>query len=113
MYGINYQETFAPVAKMNTIRVLLSLAVNMNWPLKQFDVKNTFLHGDLEEEAYIDFLLGYGVKNDCGKVCRLRKALYGLKRSHRAWFERFAKAMKKYGYHQGKLLSCIVHQAHG
>lgn len=100
-YGVDYRETFAPVAKMNTIRVLLSLAANLNWPLKQFDVKNAFLHGDLEEEVYMDFPPGYGIINGSGKVCKLRKALYGLKQSPRAWFGRFTNAMKKYGYHQG------------
>ena len=48
-YGIDYQETFAPVAKMNSIRVLLSLAADLEWPLQQLDVKNAFLHRDLEE----------------------------------------------------------------
>jgi hypothetical protein len=48
-YGIDYEETCAPVAKMNSIRILLSIATNLDWPLHQFDVKNAFLHGDLEE----------------------------------------------------------------
>ncbi|KAM2306236.1 hypothetical protein ACFXTH_025703 [Malus domestica] len=100
-FGVDYQETFAPVAKMNTIRVLLSLAANFDWPLKQFDVKNAFLHGDLEEEVYMELPPGYEVQNKAGKVCRLRKALYGLKQSPRAWFGRFTDAMKKYGYQQG------------
>ncbi|KAM2593818.1 hypothetical protein TB1_042916 [Malus domestica] len=100
-FGVDYQETFALVAKMNTIRVLLSLAANFDWPLKQFDVKNAFLYGDLEEEVYMDFPPGYEVPNGAGKVCRLRKALYGLKQSPRAWFGRFTDAMKKYGYQQG------------
>ncbi|CAL2278360.1 unnamed protein product [Prunus armeniaca] len=53
-YGVDYGETFAPVAKINTIRVLLYLSANLDWPLHQFDVKNVFLHGDLKEEVYMN-----------------------------------------------------------
>ncbi|CAL2259009.1 unnamed protein product [Prunus armeniaca] len=67
-YGVDYQETFSPVAKMNTVRVLISLAANLNWPLKQFDVKNAFLHGHMEEEVYMDFPSGYSKRRENGSV---------------------------------------------
>lgn len=99
-YGIDYQETFSLVAKLNTVRVLLSLVANLDWPLHQFDVKNAFLHGDLEEEVYMDIPPGYIVPSGDRTVCKLRRTLYGLKQSPRAWFGRFSLAMKKYGFQQ-------------
>lgn len=98
-YGIDYEETFAPVAKMNTIRVLLSIAVNLDWQLHQLDVKNAFLNGELSEEVYMDSPPGWE-ESFRGKVCKLRRSLYGLKQSPRAWFERFTGTVKKYGYLQ-------------
>ncbi|CAL9023670.1 unnamed protein product [Prunus brigantina] len=99
-YGVDYTETFAPVAKLNTVRVLLSLAANHDWPMLQFDVKNAFLHGDLKEEIYMDPPPGIPVTSKEGMVYKLRKSLYGLKQSPRAWFGRFAASMRKSGYVQ-------------
>ncbi|RVW94488.1 Retrovirus-related Pol polyprotein from transposon RE1 [Vitis vinifera] len=97
-YGIDYTETFAPVAKINTVRVLLA---NLDWPLQQFDVKNAFLHGELSEEVYMDLPPGCMVsEKQCQKVCKLKKSLYGLKQSPRAWFGRFTKSMRAFGYRQ-------------
>ncbi|CAL2271768.1 unnamed protein product [Prunus armeniaca] len=98
-YGIDYEETFAPVAKLNTVRVLLSLAANLDWSLHQFDVKDAFLHGVLTEEVYMDIPFGYNT-TQTGTVCKLRKALYGLKQSPRAWFEWFTMSMKNNGFKQ-------------
>ena len=121
-FGVDYQETFSPVAKLNTVRVLLSLAANLDWPLHQFDVKNAFLHGDLEEEVYMDIPPGYSVTTGTNEVCKLQRALYGLQQSPRAWFGRFSLAMKKYGFkqsdsdhtlflkrQQGKVMALIVY----
>ena len=77
-YGIDYSKTFALVAKLNTIRILLSLAANLDWPLHQLDVKNAFLNGDLEEEVYMDSPLGFEHRFGT-KVCKREKSLYGLK----------------------------------
>ena len=101
-YGVDYSETFAPVAKMNIVRVLLSIAVNQDWPLQQLDVKNVFLNGDLEEEVYMDSPPGFEEKFG-SKVCKLKKSLYGLKQSPRAWFEKFTQSVKKQGYLQRQI----------
>ncbi|KAF5812790.1 putative RNA-directed DNA polymerase [Helianthus annuus] len=85
---------------MDTIRVLFSVAANKEWPLHQFDVTNAFLHGDLTEEVYMDAPPGFSGGFKEGEVCRLKKSLYGLKQSPRAWFGKFTLAMKEYGYHQ-------------
>lgn len=100
-YEIDYTETFTPVAKINTVRFLLSLAANRDWPLQQFDVKNAFLHGKLYEEIYMDLPPGCMItERQNQKVCKLKKSLYGLKQSPRAWFGRFAKVMTTFGYKQ-------------
>jgi len=88
-YGIDYEETLVLVAKMNTVRIIFSLAAHFGWEMHQFDVKNAFLHEILEEEVYMEIPPGYGATNEGNKVCRLKKALYGHKESPRAWFGRF------------------------
>jgi hypothetical protein len=88
-YGVDYDGTFAPVAKMNTIRALISIAANNKWKLFQMDVKNAFLHGDLHEEVYMEIPPKISTQETKGKVCRLKKSLYGIKQSPRSWFGRF------------------------
>lgn len=96
-YGVDYTETFAPVAKMNTFRVLLSLAVNHDWKLYQMDVKNAFLHGDLEEEVYMSIPPGHHLANKPELACKLNKAIYGLKQSPRAWYAKLSHVLTKIG----------------
>src|SRR5882757_5280586 len=83
--GIDYNETFAPVAKMNSICLILSLAALHNWEVHQMNVKSIFLHGDLQEEIYMEQPPGY-VQNNSSLVCRLKKSLYSLKQAPRAWY---------------------------
>lgn len=78
-YGIDYQETFAPVAKLNIFRVLFSLTANQDWPLHQLDVKNAFLNGNLEEEVYMEIPPGLETSFSHNRACKLKKSLYGLK----------------------------------
>ena len=99
-HGVDYLETFAPVAKMNSIRILFSLAVTYDWPLQQLDIKNAFLNGILDEEVYMRLPPGFEVGPH--KVCKLHRSLYGLKQSPRAWFERFGKTVKGFGFKQGQ-----------
>jgi hypothetical protein len=76
--GINYNETFASVAKINSICLVLSLVASHKWEVYQMDVKYAFLHGDLKEEIYMEQPLGY-VHNDSSLFCRLKKSLYCLR----------------------------------
>ena len=112
-YGIDYLETFALIAKMNTVRILLSMAANRGWSMQQFDVKNAFLHGNLDEEIYMEVPLGLELEKN--KVCKLKKTLYGLKQSPKAWFGRFARVMKAMGYKQsqGDHTLFVKHSASG
>jgi hypothetical protein len=98
IFGLDYSDTFSPVAKMASIRLLLSIAAIQHWPLHQLDIKNAFLHGDLEEEVYMEQPPGFVAQGESSNmVCRLHRSLYGLKQSPRAWFGRFSTAVQQFG----------------
>ena len=111
-YGIDYEETFAPVAKMATVRAVIAVAASKGWIMHQMDVKNAFLHGELQEEVYVEQPLGYVHPSYPDYVCRLRKALYGLKQAPRAWHDRIAEYLVSVGFRRAHAdHSLYVHES--
>lgn len=94
-YGIDYVETFSPVARYETIRTLLAVAANKHLNLKQFDIGTAFLSGELEEEIYM--CQPEGFSDGTARVCRLDKSLYGLKQAPRAWNSTFDRFLQSFG----------------
>lgn len=100
--GIDYEETFAPVARFETVRMILALAAQKEWKIFQFDVKSAFLNGDLQEEVYVSQPPGFENSKCQNKVLRLRKALYGLKQAPRAWYSKIDEFFRKQGFERSK-----------
>ena len=95
---MDFDETFSLVVKPPTVRLILLLAVSLNWPLRQLDVKNVFLHGILKEEVYMVQPQGYTDPSHPSHVCKLLKSIYGLKQAPRAWFESFTSQLLHLGF---------------
>ena len=95
--GRDFKETFAPVAKMTTIRCLLRIIAGKGWIVHQMDVHNAFLHGDLREEVYMRLPQGFQATGP-NKVCRLHKAIYGLRQAPRCWYQNLTDALKGFGF---------------
>ncbi|KAI3518152.1 hypothetical protein L1887_06594 [Cichorium endivia] len=96
--GIDFDEVFAPVARLETIRLILALAGSNGWKVHHLDVKSAFLNGTLEEEVYVSQPDGYQKKGEAHKVYKLSKALYGLKQAPRAWNACLDRHLKSIGF---------------
>jgi histone deacetylase 1/2 len=97
-YELDYEDTFSPVVKPTTIRLLLSMAITHGWHLRQLDIQNAFLHGVLEEEVFMRQPPGFEDSTHVGYLCRLDKALYGLKQAPRAWHARLSSVLTSLGF---------------
>ena len=84
-HGVDYDKVFAPVARIETIRLIIGLASSKGWEIHHLDVKTAFLHGELKEEVFVEQPEGFLAKGKETKVYKLKKALYGLKQAPRAW----------------------------
>jgi hypothetical protein len=96
--GIDFEEVFAPVARLDSVRVLLAIAAHHNWEVHHLDVKSAFLNGDLEEEVYVSQPPGFIIDGMEGKVLRLKKALYGLRQAPRAWNAKLDNTLLSLGF---------------
>jgi len=112
-YGIDYEDTFSPVVKAATIRIILSVAMSRGWSLRQLDVQNAFLHGVLEEEVYMHQPPGYVDPRHPGYVCKLDKALYGLKQAPRAWYARLCGKLQRLGFVPSKADTSLFYYSKG
>ena len=95
--GIDYEETFSPIAMLKSIRILLAVAASLNYEIWQMDVKTAFLNGSLEEDIYMQQPEGFIARGQEHMACKLQRSIYGLKQASKTWNIRFDQAITLYG----------------
>ncbi|GKF15936.1 retrotransposon protein, putative, ty1-copia subclass, partial [Tanacetum coccineum] len=113
LYGIDYEETFSPVADIRAIWILISIAVFYDYEIWKMDVKTAYLNGYLGEDIYMVQPEGFVDPNHPRKVCKLQRSIYGLKQASRSWNKRFDKEIKKFGFAQNLDELCVYQKASG
>lgn len=98
--GIDYEETFAPLARLDSLRLLLALAARFDLEVHQIDIKSAYLNGNLDEELYMDQPEGFTVQGKEGKVCKLSQAIYGLKQAGRQWHAHLHDTLSMLGFQE-------------
>ncbi|KAK1614833.1 hypothetical protein QYE76_020350 [Lolium multiflorum] len=111
--GVDYDETFSPVAKLKSMRILLAIAAFFDYEIWKMDVKTAFLNGDIEEELYMVQPKGFVDPKNADKVCKLQRSIYGLKQASRSWNRRFDKVIKDFGFIQCHGEACIYKKVSG
>jgi hypothetical protein len=111
--GIDFDDAFAPVARMEYVRLLLALATQEGWCVHHMDVKSVFLNGDLKEEVYMHQPTGFAIPDKEGKVLRLRKALYGLRQTPRAWNAKLDSTLQRMSFEQSPHEAAVYRRGNG
>jgi hypothetical protein len=101
--GLDFDETFVPVARLEAIRIFLAYACHKRFKVYQMDVKSAFLNGDLNEEVYMEQPEGFKLSDNPDLVCKMKKYLYGLKQAPRAWYHRLDTYLKDKGFKRGTI----------
>ncbi|GJW50205.1 retrotransposon protein, putative, ty1-copia subclass [Tanacetum coccineum] len=112
-YGVDYEETFSPVADIRAIRILIAIAAFYDYEIWQMDVKTAFLNGHLSEEVYMVQPEGFVNPKYPNRVCKLKRSIYGLKQASRQWNKRFDDEIKKFGFTQNRDEPCVYMKASG
>ncbi|KAK8684172.1 hypothetical protein V6N13_040203 [Hibiscus sabdariffa] len=113
IHGIDYDETFSPVAMFKSIRILLAVATFHDYEIWQMDVKTAFLNGKLEEDVYMTQPEGFVTPENAGKVCKLQRSIYGLKQASRSWNLRFNEAIQEFGFIRNEDEPCVYKKFSG
>ncbi|KAK9025215.1 hypothetical protein V6N11_065111 [Hibiscus sabdariffa] len=113
IHGVDYDETFSPVAMFKSIRILLAIAAFHDYEIWQMDVKTAFLNGKLEEDVYMTQPEGFVTPENAGKVCKLQRSIYGLKQASRSWNLRFNDAIKEFGFIRNEDEPCVYKKFSG
>ena len=105
--GIDYDETFSPVFRVASIRLIPTIVAQLDLELYHMDVKTAFLNGELDEEIYMSQPMGFEVKGQECKVCKLKRSIYGLKQSYRQWYFRFHDSIISHGFEMIEEDHCV------
>ncbi|KAK8708413.1 hypothetical protein V6N13_059455 [Hibiscus sabdariffa] len=113
IHGVDYDETFSPVAMIKSIRILLAVAAFHDYEIWQMDVKTAFLNGKLEEDVYMTQPEGFVTPENAGKVCKLQRSIYGLKQASRSWNLHFNEAIQEFGFIRNEDEPCVYKKFSG
>ena len=105
--GIDYMETFSPVSKKDSLRIIMALVAHFDLELQQMDVKTAFLNGELEEEVYMKQPEGFPSSDGEQLLCKLKKCIYGLKQASRQWYLKFHNIISSFGFEENVMDQCI------